>query len=88
MTVNPGFKGQNLVEQTIPKIKDAKRLLDSLQSNASVGVDGNVSLSNIPRMIASGASYLVAGSSGLFVQNQDLEISLKRFKEAIDAAGS
>lgn len=86
MTVNPGFKGQNLVEQTIPKINDAQRLLDSMHSTASIGVDGNVSLSNIPRMIASGANYLVGGSSGLFIPNQDLETSLERFKKAIYAA--
>jgi ribulose-phosphate 3-epimerase len=86
MTVNPGFKGQNLVEQTLPKIQDMKRLLESIKSNASIGVDGNVSLKNIPRMIQGGANYLVGGSSGLFIKNEDLTISLERFREAINAA--
>jgi ribulose-phosphate 3-epimerase len=85
MTVNPGFKGQNLVKQTISKISDVKRLLDSVDSKASIGVDGNVSLSNIPQMIMNGANHLVGGSSGLFIRNQDLDISLLQFKAAIDA---
>jgi len=86
MTVNPGFKGQSLVEQTIPKINNVKSLLETFNSQASIGVDGNVSLANIPRMVAGGANHLVGGSSGLFVGNQDLTISLARFQEAINAA--
>lgn len=81
MTVNPGFKGQNLVEQTIPKISDARKLLDSLNSKATIGVDGNVSIGNIPKMVTRGADYLVGGSSGLFIKGQDLSDSLLRFKE-------
>jgi len=81
MTVNPGFKGQSLVEQTIPKIKDARKILNSLNSKATIGVDGNVSLENIPRMVSRGADYLVGGSSGLFIDGQDLSYSLHRFKE-------
>lgn len=81
MTVNPGFKGQNLVEQTIPKIRETKKLLDSLESKALIGVDGNVSLENIPRMVGHGANFLVGGSSGLFIKGQDLSLSLKKFKD-------
>ena len=81
MTVNPGFKGQSLVEQTIPKIGATKQLLDSLDSSATIGVDGNVSLENIPRMVRGGANFLVGGSSGLFVKGLDLAHSLRAFQK-------
>jgi ribulose-phosphate 3-epimerase len=84
MTVNPGFKGQSLVEQTIPKIEIVRKLLDACNSKASVGVDGNVSLQNIPRMVNGGANFLVGGSSGLFIRNQNLSTSIKHFREKVN----
>jgi len=70
MTVNPGFAGQKLVEQTLEKIKMTRDFLDNNgYKNVSVQVDGNCSFANIPRMRAKGADCFVAGSSSVFAHD-------------------
>ena len=83
MTVNPGFKGGNLVPQAIQKIKDLKDVIKERGLNVEVSADGNVSLANIPSMVANGADILVSGSSGMFIKNEKLENSIRYFREAI-----
>jgi ribulose-phosphate 3-epimerase len=76
MTVNPGFKGQPLVKQSINKISDLKLKLNALQLSPRIGVDGNVNLQTAPEMIKNGANLLVGGSSGLFIKGQSLTKSI------------
>ena len=83
MTVNPGFKGGNLVPQAIKKIKDLKEMIKKRGLKTEISADGNVSLANIPSMFANGADILVSGSSGMFMKNQNLEESIKSFRKAI-----
>jgi ribulose-phosphate 3-epimerase len=76
MTVNPGFKGQQLVQQSIKKISDLSLKLADLQLSPRIGVDGNVNMQTAPAMIKNGATFLVGGSSGLFVDGQSLTKSI------------
>ena len=76
MTVNPGFKGQQLVKQSVNKILDLKVKLENLALSPRIGVDGNVNMDTAPEMIKNGANYLVGGSSGLFIKGQPLSKSL------------
>jgi ribulose-phosphate 3-epimerase len=66
MTVNPGFKGQKLVSQTLRKIERLKKLIQDLKLDIKIEVDGNVCPQFIPEMVSAGADILVGGSSGLF----------------------
>jgi ribulose-phosphate 3-epimerase len=76
MTVNPGFKGQQLVQQSIKKILDLSLKLDDLQLSPRIGVDGNVNMQTAPAMVKNGATFLVGGSSGLFIDGQSLTKSI------------
>ena len=67
MTVNPGYAGQKLIEQTLDKISRARVMLNGAGfAHIPIEVDGNCSLINIPRMKRSGADIFVAGSSSVF----------------------
>ncbi|MCK5214140.1 MAG: ribulose-phosphate 3-epimerase [Candidatus Omnitrophica bacterium] len=83
MTVNPGYKGQKLVPQTLKKVEilDQWRKKDKL--DLEICVDGNVNRENIPRMVAAGCDVLVGGSSGLFISGQGLRQSIKNMREYI-----
>ena len=83
MTVNPGYKGQPLVPQTIKKVADLKRIIDSNKLNIKISVDGNVSLKNIPEMVTRGADMLVLGSSGLFTHTDHLFKNINLINESI-----
>jgi len=84
MSVNPGFKGQELVPQTIGKIEKIKERITDMNLDIKISVDGNVSYENIPKMVSSGADILVGGSSGLFRNDLELEDSIKRLRDCID----
>jgi ribulose-phosphate 3-epimerase len=62
MTVNPGFGGQKFIEAMVPKIAQARRMLDAAGSRAELEVDGGISDATAPRVVA-GATVLVAGSA-------------------------
>jgi len=63
MTVNPGFGGQSFIEETIPKIKALRAMLDKRGLEAELEVDGGVKIDNIARISHAGADVFVAGSA-------------------------
>lgn len=83
MTVNPGFKGQKLVPQTIRKIEDLKKLINNYKLDCKIEVDGSVSPTYISQMVEAGADMLVGGSSGLFRANLSLEESVGIMRQEI-----
>jgi ribulose-phosphate 3-epimerase len=63
MTVNPGFGGQRFIEEMLPKIAQAKRMIGEIKPGVLLEVDGGVTLKNIRAIADAGADVLVAGSS-------------------------
>jgi len=66
MTVEPGFTGQQLLSDTIVKIKKVKETILDRRLSVQVAADGNVSFENAPLMVSAGAGVLVCGTSSLF----------------------
>jgi len=63
MTVNPGFGGQRFIEDSLPKIRQAKEMVRAAASEVLLEVDGGVTLKNIRAIADAGAEILVAGSA-------------------------
>lgn len=63
MTVEPGFGGQGLIEETLPKITALKEEIDRRGLNVPIEVDGGIKADNIARVASYGADIFVAGSS-------------------------
>lgn len=63
MTVNPGFGGQQFLEETLPKIEDVSRLLESIGMPREIEVDGGIDPQTARRVVSAGARILVAGSA-------------------------
>ena len=84
MTVNPGYAGQVLIEQTINKINDLRKWLDGLgYRSVEIEVDGNVSFINAGRMRQAGANIFVAGSSSVFDEKLELPGAILKLREAV-----
>lgn len=62
MSVNPGFGGQQFIENTYEKIRSLRRLMEERGSQALIEIDGGVSAANAPQLLECGADVLVAGS--------------------------
>ena len=63
MTVNPGFGGQSYIPVVTEKIKELKALIDKMNLDIDIEVDGGVKPSNIAEVVNAGANVIVAGSA-------------------------
>jgi len=63
MTVYPGFGGQKFIESVVPKIRDAKKFLDSNGYRIPLEVDGGITAANVKLAVDAGISIAVAGSA-------------------------
>ena len=63
MSVNPGFGGQTFIPRSESKIQAVRALLDAAGNPAPIEVDGGVDASNAARLVAAGATILVAGNA-------------------------
>ena len=62
MTVEPGFGGQGFISETLDKIADAKKIIDSRGLNVPIQVDGGINAETAELVKNAGAEILVAGS--------------------------
>ena len=62
MSVNPGFGGQQFIENTYRKTARLKDLILRKNASALIEIDGGVNLENAPQLLAAGADVLVAGN--------------------------
>ena len=86
LSVDPGFKGGLLVPNVIRKISDMKKLINECDLDIEIVADGNVSFANMTNMITAGASRLVLGSSGLFINDLNLDNSYKKIEKILNKA--
>lgn len=63
MSVNPGFGGQSFINSSIDKIRRLRSMLDEVNPQAGIEVDGGISPANIGRVAEAGANIFVAGSA-------------------------
>ena len=75
MSVNPGFGGQKFIESTYDKIIEVKEMIDVVNPNIRLEVDGGINLDNIGRVAACGVDTFVAGSAIFNSKNYKKTIS-------------
>ncbi len=62
MSVNPGFGGQQFIENTFQKVAELKQLIAERNSKALIEIDGGVNHQNAKLLLDAGANVLVAGN--------------------------
>ena len=63
MTVEPGFGGQKFMHDQLPKIRQLRAMLDELNPECDLEVDGGIDPVTAPLVKEAGANVLVAGSA-------------------------
>jgi ribulose-phosphate 3-epimerase len=63
MTVEPGFGGQSFMPEVLPKVRKARRLVDSGHLTLLLEVDGGINADTIEQAAEAGADVFVAGSA-------------------------
>jgi ribulose-phosphate 3-epimerase len=75
MSVNPGFGGQQFIPNTYKKISDLKQLIQGINEDLIIEVDGGVGLQNIATLVSAGANAFVAGNAIFATDNPKETIS-------------
>ena len=84
MSVNPGFGGQSFIPSTLPKLREARALIDAAGLPTRLEVDGGVSAANIREIAEAGADTFVAGSA---IFNQpDYQLVIDKMRQELKAA--
>ncbi len=80
MSVFAGFGGQKFIEETFNRIDQLKAMIDDLNPECLIQIDGGVGLDNAAKLFAHGVNVLVAGST-VFNASDPLKMiaDLKRF---------
>jgi ribulose-phosphate 3-epimerase len=82
MSVHPGFGGQQFIESALDKVRAIREVLDRRRLAADLEVDGGIKPENAARVVAAGATVLVAGSA-IFEDPDGPVAALRKFKHAI-----
>lgn len=78
MSVNPGFGGQNFINNIIPKIYKIRRMIQDKNLSINIQVDGGISEKTAPLVVQAGADVLVAGSAIFGQKDRKTAIELIR----------
>ncbi len=81
MSVNPGFGGQKFIERSLIRLKKLRAMVDSINPNILIEIDGGIKEENLLEVSRAGANIFVIGS-GLFGA-RDIRYQTKRLKEII-----
>lgn len=81
MTINPGFGGQELIPETLPKITRAREMINARGLRCDVEVDGGVHEATVPQVVRAGANLLVAGSA-IYSNKESVAQAMARLQAA------
>jgi ribulose-phosphate 3-epimerase len=82
MTVNPGFSGQSFIPEVVPKIREIRYLLDEINPQAIIEVDGGINSSTIEQCYRQGARCFVAASA-IFKHPQGIAAGIKALTDQL-----
>lgn len=86
MTVNPGFGGQKFIESALPKIEEARELIDRSGRDIRLNVDGGVKRENIQAVARAGADTFVMGSGIFEVGPGNYKARMDEYRELLAKA--
>ena len=70
MTVEPGFGGQKFMADMMPKVKKLREMIDKVNPDCYLEVDGGVDLNTVVTCKENGANVFVAGSAYFGAQDK------------------
>ena len=85
MSVNPGFGGQTFLPSALDKLRQAREMIDAVDREIRLEIDGGVKVDNIREIAAAGADTFVAGSA--IFGSADYAATIAAMRSEIKKAG-
>jgi ribulose-phosphate 3-epimerase len=82
MTVNPGFGHQHFLESTLTKLRRIAQMIEQINPDCELEVDGGIDEVTAPMAVAAGANVLVAGTS-VFGSDKDVAAAMESLRDAL-----
>jgi ribulose-phosphate 3-epimerase len=82
MSVNPGFGGQEFIENTFKRLKNLRELCRSLNISPLIEVDGGINEENIEELLNFGVDMVVIGSA--ITRSKDRKSRLSKLNNIIE----
>jgi ribulose-phosphate 3-epimerase len=82
MTVEPGFGGQSFMPEVLPKVAEARRLVETGHLRLLLEVDGGINADTIELAARAGADVFVAGSAVYGAEDPQQAIAALRARAA------
>src|SRR6266404_4137485 len=82
MTVNPGFGGQHFLHSTLAKIGRVRQMIEKVNAQIELEVDGGVDAETAPHAVQAGANILVAGSA-IFGDARGVAAAMSRLRASV-----
>ncbi len=70
MSVFPGFGGQKFIPSALDKLRRIRAIIDGLDKEIDLQIDGGVTAENVGEIKAAGANVIVAGSAVFKAENR------------------
>lgn len=80
MTVNPGFSGQRLMAEELPRMRKISEIAHGVGSPRYIQADGGINPRNVHMVVESGANVIVAGSAIFGSENVEKAIRALRMR--------
>jgi ribulose-phosphate 3-epimerase len=82
MTVDPGFGHQQFLRSTLAKINRVRRMIDSVNPECDLEVDGGIDPQTARLCVEAGANVLVAGSA-IFGVREGIAAAMNSLRDAV-----
>ena len=80
MTVNPGFGGQDFIEEQLPKINQIRKMIDETGRDIALEVDGGINPHTAQKAVEAGADVLVAGTAIFGKTPEEYKENIKKLR--------
>ena len=82
MTVNPGFGHQHFLQSTLSKIRRVAEMIDQINPDCELEVDGGIDEVTAPMAVAAGANVLVGGTS-VFGTDKSVAAAMESLRNSV-----
>jgi ribulose-phosphate 3-epimerase len=82
MTVNPGYSGQTFLPEVVGKIRQVRDMLDKVNPEAVIAVDGGITTETLPAVAKAGAQFFIA-STAIYLYPNGIPAGIQALRASI-----